>query len=352
MSQYSNQGNQGQGSSDEIDLREAFKAIGEFFARIGRGVLNFLLATRRATRSHRILILVTVVLFIGLGFLWHSNGREYFSSSMVIESEYYDRDLMDGAVGELNALAEQGAYSSLGKKLNISEEEASNLRSLKMEVIMAEDDKMLLDAYLKSLQESKMTVDELVAIREKLINENAKYRLTIEVFSNEMLQNMQDGLVYYLENNEYVERRIEIEMQNLQALRGKLQQERGKLDVLKNLIAENFNQANEKGRTGSNNVIFGTAESATDPLNVYREDIKLYNEELAINKKLALMENVEVIKSFTAFKKPANMSLLSLVALSALIGLGAAYVLVILLEANKALNRYEKREQLRKELVA
>lgn len=351
MSQYSNQGNQGQGSSDEIDLREVFNAIGSFFARIGRGILNFLLATKRATRAHRILIIATVVLFIGLGAFWHTNGRAYYASSMVIESEYYDRDLMDGAVGELNALAEQEAYGSLAKKLNIGKEEAENLRSLTVEVVMAEDDKMLLDAYLKSLQESKMTVDELVAVREKLIKQNAKYRLTIEVFSNEMLQNMQEGLLYYLENNDYVERRLNIQKENLQALRIKLQEERGKLDVLKSLIAENFSRASEDGRTGSNNVILGSAETATDPLNVYREDIKLYNEELAINKKLALMENVEVIKSFTAFKKPANKSLFSLVVLSALVGLGAAYLLVLLLEANKALNRYEKREQLRKELV-
>lgn len=351
MSQYSNQGNQGQGASDEIDLREVFNAIGNFFARIGRGIVNFLLATKRATRAHRILIVATVVFFIGLGAFWHTIGRTYFSSSMVIESEYYDRDLMDGAVGELNALAEQEAYGSLAKKLNINEVEAENLRSLTVEAILSEDDQMLLDAYLKSLQESKMTVEELVALREKLLEKNYKYRITIEVFSNELLQNVQDGVLYYLENNDYVERRTNIEKENLMALRVKLQEEREKLNVLKSLLAESFSQLSEQGRTGSNNVILGSAETATDPLNVYREDIKLYNQELGINKTLALMENVEVIKSFTAFKKPANLSLLLVLIYSGLIGLGAAYVLVILLEANKALNRYEKREQLRKELV-
>ncbi len=240
MSQYSNQGNEGQGSSDEIDLREVFSAIGSFFARIGRGILNFLLATRRATRAHRILIIVTVVLFIGVGVFWYSNGREYFASSMVIESEHYDRDLMDGAVSELNALAEQQAYGSLAQKLGVNEEEAENLRSLKVEAILSEDDQMLLDAYLKSLQENKMTVDELVALRDKLLVKNYKYRITVEVFSNDLLQNIQDGIMSYLENNTYVERRTDIEKENLRALKAKLQEERGKLDALKALIVREF----------------------------------------------------------------------------------------------------------------
>lgn len=350
MSQYTNQG--GQGSSDEIDLREVFKAIGDFFGRIGRGFLNILLATKRATRSHRILIVLTVVLFVGLGIFWHTNGREYFSSGMVIESAYYDRDLMDGAVSELNALAEQEAFGALGRKLNISREEAENLRSLQVEPLIAEEDRMLLNSYIESFEAGNITAEELVTFREKLIKNNSKYRITVEVFSNDLLQNIQDGLVYYLENNDYVERRIDVQKENLQALRAKLQEERGKLDVLKGLLADNFSRLSENGRTGSNNVILGSAENMTDPLNVYREDIKLYNEELSIHKQLALMENVEVIKSFTAFKKPANLSLLKMILLSGLIGLGAAYALVLLLEANKALNRYEQREQLRKEVAA
>ena len=349
MSQYNNQEHLKQGQPDEVDLREVFRGIGNFFSRLGRSFIHGLLAIKRATRSYRFLILGTTILFIVLGVFWRMSGRAYYSSSMVLESEYYDRDLMEGAIGELNSLAEQEAFGSLANKLGISKEEAGNLRSLKLEVILSEDDKMLLDAYLKSLQENKMTVDELVAVRDKLIKKNAMFRISIEVFSNELLNNMQAGLIHYLENNDYVERRMLVEEENLKSLKGKLQEERAKLDGLKTLIAESFSQQAESGRTGSNNVILGSAENATDPLNVYREDIQIYKEELAINKRLALLDNVEVIKSFTAFKKPANLSFILVILYSGLIGLAAAYIIVLLLEANKALNRYEQNHIAKKE---
>ncbi|WP_017730049.1 hypothetical protein [Nafulsella turpanensis] len=351
MSQYNNQGYGNQPSSDEIDLREVFKAIGNFFSRIGRGIIHAVLAVKRASRAYRILILTSVVIFIGLGLYWHSTGKEYFSSSMVIESEYYDRDLMDGAIGELHALAEQEAYGSLARNLDISQEEAENIRGLKVETILSQDDQMLADALFKSIEASEIPMEELLVLREELLEENYKYRITVEVFSNDLLQNVENGLLHYLENNDYVERRTEIEVANLEALRGKLREERQKLDGLKTLLAESFQQMNENGRRGSNNVILGAAEGATDPLNVYREDIKMYNEELEINKKLALIENVEVIKSFTAFKQPANLSLIKVILLSGLVGLAAAYILVILLEINNALNRYEREREAKKQLV-
>ena len=116
-------------------------------------------------------------------------------------------------------------------------------------------------------------------------------------------------------------------------------------------MAASYTQLSEKGRTGSNNVILGASESTNDPLNVYREDIKLYNEELAISKRLALMENIEVIKSFTPFSKPSNRSVIYVVAYSLLVGLVAAFGIILLLELNKALAQFEKKLKSKKELV-
>lgn len=354
MSQDNNQNGQGYGQqpqSDEIDLREVFKAIGNFFAKVGRGFINAVLAIKRATRSYRILIVASVLVFIGIGIYWHTIGKEYFSSSMVIESEYYDMDLMEGAISELDALAEQEAYESLAGNLGISAKEAENVRSLHVEAILSKDDQMVADVFLKSLETSEIPMEDLLVLRDRVLGNNYKYKITVEVFSNDLLQNLEKGILFYLQNNEYVEKRTEIQVANLQALKTKLQEERQKLDGLKAIIVESFLQIKENSRTGSNNVILGAAETATDPLSVYREDIKMYNEELVINRQLALIENVEVIKSFTAFKQPANFSLIEVGLLSALIGLAAAYILVILLEINKALNRYEQEQNAKKQLV-
>ena len=337
--------------SDEIDLREVFNSIGNLFSSLSLKLVRFILTLRRVTFSYRILILATLSLFAAFGVFWHTKDKSYFSSSMVIESEHYDRDLMEGAIEELNSLADQEAYVELGRKLNLSTDEAKNLRGMSVQMMMAEDDRMLLDAYLTSVKENKMSMEELIVVRDKLIRNNSKYLITVEVFSNELLQNIQKGIVGYLEANDYVERRLAVEEENLKALKGKLQEERLKLDNLKALMAASYTQLSEKGRTGSNNVILGASESANDPLNVYREDIKLYNEELAISKKLALMENIEVIKSFTPFSKPSNRSIIYVVAYSLMVGLAAAFGIILLLELNKALAQFEKKLKSKKELA-
>ena len=337
--------------SDEIDLREVFQSIGNLFSRLGLKIVHFVLSIRRVTLNYKILILATLVLFAAVGIFWHSMDKSFYSSSMVIESEHYDRDLMEGAIGELNSLAEQRAYMVLGRKLKLTAEEVENIRGISVQMMMAEEDRMLLDAYLASVKENKMSMEELLVVKDKLIRNNTKYVVTVEVFSNELLKNIQTGLVDYLEANKYVKRRLMVEEESLKALKGKLQEERAKLDNLKGLMAASYTQLSEKGRTGSNNVILGAAESVVDPLNVYREDIKLYNEELGIIKRLALMENVEVIKSFTPFSKPSNRSIVYIIAYSLMVGLGAAYGIIMLLELNKALARFEKRSKGKKELA-
>ena len=350
MSQYTNQGPQ-QGSSDEIDLREVFQAVGRFFSRIGRGFVNLILAIRRGIRRYRVILLVSVVLFAGLGLAFHNMGKDYYSSRMVIESEYYNSVLMEGAIGTLNELAEEGAYGLLAQKLNISLKEAENLRSFKVEAMMSEENERLLAVYQQAVEAGELTIEEMVGLNERLIQNDSQYRIIVEVFSNDFLGNLQKGIVTYLEENEYVNRRMEVKENNLIALQGKLQQERAKLDDLKGLIAQVYMRMGETERSGSNNVILGGAESATDPLNVFREDIKLYNEELGIKKELALIDNVEVIRGFTAFTRPANLSLLQVVFFSCLTGMGAAFVIMLLLEAHNALNRYEREEKAKEQVV-
>ena len=350
MSQHTNQGQQ-QGGSDEIDLREVFQSVGRFFSRIGRGIVNSILSIRRAIRRYWIILIASVLLFAGLGVVFHNMGKDYYSSRMVIESEYYNSVLMEGAIGTLNELAEEEAYGLLAQKLGISREEAENLRSFTVEAMMSEENARLLAVYQQAVEAGELTIEEMIGLNEKLVQNSSKYRIIVEVFSNDLLGNLQKGIVTYLEGNEYVNRRMEVKEDNLKALQGKLQQERAKLDDLKELMAQVYMRMGETERNGSNNVILGGAESATDPLNVFREDIKLYNEELNIKRNLALMDNVEVIRGFTAFTKPANLPLLKVVFFSCLIGMGAAFIIMLLLEMNKALNRYEQEEKAKKQLV-
>src|SRR5690606_31918611 len=95
MSQYQNEEVNKQTSSDDIDLREVFESIGRFFASFGRGILNFILAIRRATHKFWILILAFLVSGAIIGFLYHQNMDSCFRARLVMDSRFYTFELLE-----------------------------------------------------------------------------------------------------------------------------------------------------------------------------------------------------------------------------------------------------------------
>ncbi len=123
------------------------------------------------------------------------------------------------------------------------------------------------------------------------------FRVKIYVSDNKFLNSLQPAIINYLEKNPYVIEQKNIWIENTRLIKQKLQKEQVELDSLKKTVA---NHLAPRGTQGG--FVFG---QPLDPLNIYREGIGLFKEELDYNSQLVLnSKNIRVYSNFEIREKP------------------------------------------------
>ena len=329
-------------ASDEIDIREVFNAIGRFFRRIGNSIIIGILRWRQATRKFAWLIIACMLTGAGIGFLGYQSFEPYYASDLIVSSRYYSSEMLESAINELNQLAGEGNDAILAKKLNVTPEQASTIRSFRVVPVTTTKERIEVENLLQSIKSNgEITEDQVEELRTRLLAEFTSFKIVATVYNPSILNYLEEGVVAYLKDNEYISRRVSVEQENLITLRDKLIREQDRLERLKNLQAEAYGRLVESSRSGSNNVILGTAEKDNDPMIVFQEDLLFSKELKRTNERLQLNSGLEVVSGFTPYGSPASLSLRQQLIVGALIGMGAAYLILLLIGINQALNRYE-----------
>jgi hypothetical protein len=168
------------------------------------------------------------------------------------------------------------------------------------------------------------------------------FRVYVKALDNQIFPELEEKLATYLRNTNYIKRRLEIRELNLKAKKQKLLSEQAKLDSLKIVIFDNLQELGTQRRDGSNNVILSDAQ-VVNPLSVFNQDMSFYDEVQAIDQELYLQPHFEVIDGFVPFNTPASTGLFGRIALGMVIGVGAAYVIMLLIGINRFLIEFEQK---------
>lgn len=327
--------------SDEIDLAQLFSKIGDFFVRVGLGILRFVALIRRVPIENKLLFSVIMIISIMLGFSYSKLiKKKFYESTMILSSDYLNKRLVDNAIEKLNLLAGEKDKRGLDKVLNISDTLAENIVEFQAKPFIAEKDLIELEVLKEQLKnaqansKNEKVIDQVVQ-RIEIENRHA-FEITVKTFSPTIITDLQIALVNYFKNNEYIKRRIEINKTNLMDKKNKLFHDLEKLDSLKFIIYDNYRSMAAQSRQGSNNVILSD-KSVTDPIQIYTQDITIYNEFQDVSSRIYLQKDFEVVDGFTEFSEPSSASTSKIVIISILIGIGVAYLLVALLAFNKYL---------------
>jgi hypothetical protein len=222
-----------------------------------------------------------------------------YKTDLVIYSNYFNNDYCAEMIGVLEKLAEEDNSVMLAEKLNLSEDFARHIESVSFQNFNPKFKKIFKDS----------------------IAEGVPFRIEVLVSENKILDSLQQGLISYLENNEYAFIRKQITERNLLVLNDKLKSEQLKLDSLKIVIAQSIIP-----RGSGNGIIYG---EPLNPVDIYREAISLFEKELNIYQQLTLLKNIELIQGFTKYNKPYRpklwINLLIGFALGLFLGVTVAY---------------------------
>lgn len=325
--------------SDEIDLRQLFSAIGNFFTKIGNGIVNSIIRIKRNTFKYKWVIIVTIISGVFMGVLYTVKSDPVYESSLLLSSTYFNNTIIEDGIEKLNRLSLAENKQGLANALGIDLETADKIVGFSAIPSMSANDLVemeLLKERLSELELSSEEVERIISLGEK----NA-YRITVEVNESTMISAIENSIINYFKSNPYILNRIKINEQNLIARKEKLLQEDQKLDTLKKAIISVYKSMSNRSTQGSNNLYLGEQYS-TNPMEIFREDLRINEEILKIDEKLYLDSDFELIDGMVEFSEPVNKQTLSALFYATLISLGVAYFIIILLSINEYLERVER----------
>ncbi len=261
-------------SSDEIDLLE-------LLAKVTLGIKN----------NFRSLVLAFVIGSL-LGLAFHQLVPKVYESNMIIQSDILTESYGERIAESMDLLIKERNWETLGNRMGISAEKAASLRRVKIE----------------SVKQKQVSATE---------KENNTFIITIRTSDNTILPDLQNGLINYLRNNEFVKVRVRQRVDYYKAMIEKVGQEISSLDSLKK-------------RLFSGKPIYSksTEMMLVDPTNIYSEIIKLTKEQIEYKNGLELVNSIQLVEGFTVYKKPVSPKLSISLASGASLGIFFVFALI------------------------
>lgn len=270
--------------TDEIDLTELLVKL-----------KNVLLRNKIA------IILLTVVGLV-LGLLYYNLKPAVYQSEVVVRATILNESLLEVINENLTQLLKEHNYKVLSNKLNLPLEVVGYISKIEIEPTDEEADKKL---------------------------EYAFYVIRVESFSNNHWAELEKGMLYYLSNNDFVKKRIDLKAKQYKSFINKLDMEINQIDSLKKGLYDSDN-------LGNDNVIM------MNPGEVYTALLALVKEKQKLEEELEFNSAVEIVEDFDAYKRPVSPRPVFSVAIGGLIGFLIGLFIAFGRELNSYLKQYER----------
>jgi LPS O-antigen subunit length determinant protein (WzzB/FepE family) len=159
---------------------------------------------------NKVIILICVVIFGGIGFLFAMRVKQVYSLKMIVSHSDLTKRTYAEAIDQLNRLAQSRSYKQLGHELNLDEASAENIRTLKTYNMNGD-----------------LLLDDTSSTR------YLPFMIDAEVFNNSVTDSLQEGLLRYFNDNKYFKGRKEIQKRIYEEKLVFISSELEKLDSLK-----------------------------------------------------------------------------------------------------------------------
>jgi hypothetical protein len=241
-------------TDDEIDLLELFAKV------------IFLV------RSNIKIIVVAFIVGTLLGLGYYQWVPKVYESKMILLSDILTSSYSERITESLNRLITEQNTTILSERLKMSEADASKIAKIEIESVKQE-----------------LTKDE---------KENEIFIVTVKVLNKEILPKLQENIIEYLRNNEFVKIRVENRKKYTSQVIAKIDEQLEGLEELKSKIT--------KGQ-----FVLGGKENLVllDPTTVHAKILELSKERTTLQNSLLTINSIQLVEGFTVFEKPVSPKL-------------------------------------------
>lgn len=259
-------------------------------------ILDYLLTV---FKRHFLWLFIAVALGAALGSFGYFAFRGVYTSKAIFQSRNLSNPELIEITNSLDELIYEKSYDLVAKQLNISVEEAVNIKSLKSLELSDESFR----------KESK---DSLFAVEAK-------------VYNADLLPKLSKALFYYYNENQFIKSFNQAYIKSQQDLLNNIQSELKTMQALKAQLLTD-EASNQKAFLGD----------------LYEATLELLEKEAEIKQQLSFKEDVQVVQSFTQYRSVSSFNLPKSLIAGAAAGLGLWILLVVAQELSRALRRYRQ----------
>jgi len=215
---------QPQNNSEEVDLGQLFKLIGNafnrffnFIASIFKALFHFLLVFLIFIQKHFIKFAIAGVLGLGLGFYLDYLQEDTYESSMVVEPNFNSVQQLYNNINFYNELAEAKDSTSLSKALGITEGEALSIKKVNVDSYSDENQKIkLFSEFIKTLDTNTVKAIDYKSFLKNFNSFDARFhKITIISTDNRVAKKTQSIIVSSISRNNYFKLQKELSDKNI-----------------------------------------------------------------------------------------------------------------------------------------
>lgn len=250
-------------SSEEIDLLYFFRPVGNVFKRM----LSFIHDYIRLVAYNRYLFAAILLIGSLAGYALRYVIKPNYKTEAILISEMLPARYCTALLDNLNELRKPANMPELSKILHIGIDAAYQIQGI----------------------EATASPKDTFALEKKDSSMSA-FRVTLTLSNISYLDEIEKGIVNYLENNEYVRKRKEAKIKNMLQQLADLDKKLQSLDSLRQIVTSSvFPRSQGQG------IILG---EPINPVSVYQAEVSYGRERLNIQERLSTIEHIEVLQPF------------------------------------------------------
>jgi len=340
--------------SDEIDLGQLFQLIGNgfkklfnFIGSIFKGIFHVLMLFLIFIQNHFIKLVIAVVIGAGLGIFLDYRSDQKYVSSMVVEPNFNSVQQLYNNVDFYNELAKAEESVALSKALNISTQQAASIREIEIESYSDENQKIkLFDKFIRELDTSTVKVIDYEAYLKNFNTFDARFhKVNVVSTDNSVAKQLQPALIKSISNNGYFKLQYSMDTLNLGLQQNIYIQQGREIDSLQSLYKKVLVKEADKVMQGTNINLAETTGGKHKELDLLKERDLLKDKMVALNKERANRTNIlNIISDFPTRGVKQGGILNKYKFLLPLAMIGLTLLLLLLLELNKFLKKYNKKD--------
>lgn len=290
-------------SSDEVDLGQLFKLIGNAFNRLFKLIGNVFNSLFLAfvwlvffVKKHFIKLIIAAIIGVVYGFIKEKLSDPIYSASIVIKQNYNTGENLNSIKNRYNNLIIAQDSMILAKDLKISPEEASQLSGFYLEPVLSENEK------LKSYDIYKKDIDSVIAskIDFKTFLENGNeydfkiLRITVNSKSRIDFNNILNQLVKNTESTGFFVNEQKKDLNQLSRRENAIRESLKESDSLQKVYQLVLERSVENVPGSQTSVTIDNTEdkSVTKEFELFNQDVELRRELVEIARQKENLEHI------------------------------------------------------------